>query len=153
LSVRCLVDTNVLVYLVDPRNPAKSRAAAELLIALASAHSAVTTPQNAVEFYSVVTRGRRGTRPLLSSPEAVAWISDWLVQADLIELTGQTTREALRAAYSYQMHIYDAQMWAAAKVHAIPILLTEDVQSRREIEGVRYVNPFAPSFKPAQIGL
>ncbi len=153
MSVRCLVDTNVLVYVVDPRNPAKSRAAAELLIALGAANSAVTTPQNAVEFYSVVTRARRGTRPLLTSLEAVTWINDWLVQADLVELTVETTREALRAADSYQMHIYDAQMWAAAKVHAIPVLLTEDAQSRREIEGVRYVNPFAPSFEPSQIGL
>ena len=51
------------------------------------------------------------------------------------------------------MRIYDAHIWAAAQAHGIDTILTADTPGRPSIEEVRYVNPFAPSFKLTRIGL
>lgn len=43
----------------------------------------------------------------------------------------------------------DAQIWAAARLAGITIVLTEDFNSGAVIEGVRFVNPFTPEFELA----
>jgi predicted nucleic acid-binding protein len=110
-----------------------------------------TTPQVVNEFYSSTTRPR-APEPLLTPPEAVAWIEAWLENAHWLDMTQHTSREALRAAFEFQMHIYDAQIWAVARIHNLAVL-SEDAQSRPVIEGVVYVNPFAPSFKFSDLDL
>jgi predicted nucleic acid-binding protein len=44
-----------------------------------------------------------------------------------------------------EMAIYDAQIWAAARLHQIPVLFSEDFNPG-VYGGVRVVNPFAPAF-------
>jgi predicted nucleic acid-binding protein len=46
----------------------------------------------------------------------------------------------------YQLHYYDALLWATAALKGIENILTEDGQHDRIIEGVRYLNPFHPDF-------
>lgn len=152
MSDRCLVDTNVLVYSIDVASIRKSRIARQVLSALVLARRAVTTPQAIAEFYSSATRpkGRRGK--LLDPAGAALWIGAWLEDAEFVDLTRAISRDAVRAAALYQMNIYDAQMWAVARTYRIPFLITEDMQSQPEIEGVRYVNPFSGSFQLADIG-
>ena len=41
------------------------------------------------------------------------------------------------------MAYYDAQMWAIARLHQIPNLLTEDMDSGAIIDGVMFLNPFS----------
>ena len=60
--------------------------------------------------------------------------------------TPDVVRDALRGAVQYRMNLYDAQMWAVARVYSVPFFLTEDFQPQPVIEGVRYVNPFDESF-------
>ncbi len=153
MSDRCLVDTNVLVYSVDVASIRKSRIARQVLTALVLARRAVTTPQAIAEFYSGVTRPIRQRGKLLDAAGAAAWIGAWLDDAEFLDLTRAISRDAIRAAALYQMNIYDAQMWAVARTYRIPILVTEDMQSQPEIEGVHYVNPFSDSFQLADLGL
>jgi hypothetical protein len=49
------------------------------------------------------------------------------------------------------MRIYDAQIWAVARVNGVRHILTEDVPGRAEIEGVRYHNPFSSRFRMADL--
>ncbi len=153
MSDRCLVDTNVLVHSVDVASVHKSRIARSVLARLFLARRAVTTPQVIAEFQSNTTRPKGRPMPLLSVTEAAAWLHAWLEGVEFVDLTRTISIEALRAASTYRMNIYDAQMWAVARTCDIPILLTEDLQSQAEIEGVRYVNPFSDSFELADIGL
>ena len=37
-------------------------------------------------------------------------------------------------------------MWAAARTAGAAVLLTEDFQDGQEVEGVRFVDPFAEGF-------
>jgi predicted nucleic acid-binding protein len=55
--------------------------------------------------------------------------------------------EAARGARDYQMHFWDAQIWATARLNQITYILSEDFNTGSVIEGVRFVNPFAPDFQ------
>ncbi len=69
--VAALVDTNVLVYRVDPRDPGKQNRAQALLEELVASDQCRIPHQALVEFYAVTTRSLRGVgRPLLESAEA-----------------------------------------------------------------------------------
>src|SRR5690242_17662199 len=71
MTVGSLVDTDVLVYRVDPRFPAKQTRAQDLLEQLVATDEARVPHQALVEFYAVVTRSLRDLgRPLLESSEA-----------------------------------------------------------------------------------
>jgi predicted nucleic acid-binding protein len=43
---------------------------------------------------------------------------------------------------TYQFSYWDAQIWAAARLNQVPVVLTEDLPGQQYIEGVRYKNPF-----------
>ena len=147
-----LIDTNVLVYAVDRQERAKSRHASEVLEAIAKLRAGVINSQIVTEFYAVTTK-RRPVGSTLDAATAARWVNRWLAMFDFRVITEMISREAVRGAKDHQMNIYDAQIWAAAKLGDIGVVLTEDMQSSDLLEGVRYVDPFAANFKLAQIGL
>ncbi len=150
---RFLVDTNVLVYASDPDEGDKNLAAIDLLGRLAIQRAGEISTQVAVEYYDLVTRSRRG-RPALRRPQdAHREVEDLLLTFECAPLTSAIMMDAMRLARLHQMRIFDAQILATARAEGIATILTEDLQSARVIEGVRYVDPFAPAFRPALIGL
>lgn len=42
---------------------------------------------------------------------------------------------------------HDAQLWATAKLNQIPVIFSEDFNSGATLEGARFVNPFASTFR------
>lgn len=52
--------------------------------------------------------------------------------------------EAVRGVIEHNFSYWDAQIWATARLNQIPIVLSEDFSHRRLVEGVRFINPFAP---------
>jgi predicted nucleic acid-binding protein len=52
----------------------------------------------------------------------------------------------------YQFSFWDAQIWAAARLNHIPVVLSEDFNSGAVIEGVRFVDPFEQDFELAALG-
>ncbi|SFG55680.1 PIN domain-containing protein [Sporolactobacillus nakayamae] len=55
----------------------------------------------------------------------------------VLPLRYEDVLKAMQAVNHYQMHYWDAQIWAVAQANGVPSLLTED----GPIEGVTYVNP------------
>ena len=49
------------------------------------------------------------------------------------------------------MSYWDAQLWATARLNQVDLVLSEDFQDGRVLHGVRFVNPFAPSFDLAAL--
>jgi predicted nucleic acid-binding protein len=47
------------------------------------------------------------------------------------------------------LSFWDAQIWAAARLHRIPVVLSEDFNPGAVIEGVRFVDPFGEDFELA----
>jgi len=62
-------------------------------------------------------------------------------------VSGLIILEAARGVETYQLSFWDAQIWASARLNQIPIIFSEDFNVGASIEGVRFVNPFAPGFQ------
>jgi predicted nucleic acid-binding protein len=124
----------------------------DLLERLTSSDAAAVSTQIMTEFYDAVVRPGRRTAPLMTAAQAAGWVDRILESMACLDITAPIVREAVRATTTHQMRIFDALIWATAKLSSIPVIVSEDVP-RRQIEGVHYLNPFAPDFSLARIGL
>jgi predicted nucleic acid-binding protein len=138
-----LVDTNVLVYPHDPRDLDKQERARRTLDTLVRGEQAVVSVQCLTEFF----RSVRWRLPEPLNPgTALAQVDRISESCRVLNLTLSIVIEACRASNNYQMSIWDALIWAAAKVNQIPFVLTEDADHGRSLEGVQYLNPFHDDF-------
>jgi len=137
------VDTNVLVYAYDLGETKKRQRSVELLKHLTRTRSGAISAQVLAEFYVGVTRK---IAPPLSPIEAEQQIGFWLQAWPVVNITGFIVLEAVRGVRQHQMSFWDAQIWAAAKLNQVPIILSEDFNSGAVVEGTRFVNPFAEAF-------
>ena len=140
-----LVDTNVLVYRFDPRQPDKQRRATALLRHGIETESLLLCHQALVEFVAAVTRPLGSGRPLLTMAEAVRETEELCEQFTVLLPDELVLLTALRGAAAYQLAWFDAHMWAYAERYGIPEILSEDFQHGRRYGGVRVVNPFLPA--------
>jgi len=138
-----LIDTNVLIYPYDAGEPEKASRATAVLEGLYAAGKGALSAQVLSEFFAAVTRPRRS---LLTIEEAARQL-DALTRAwPVFELTAMIVNEAARGVRQHGLSFWDAQIWASARLNQAPAVFTEDFQDGRSVEGVRFVNPFHPSF-------
>ena len=136
MSARSFFDSNVLVYADDKAAPAKQRRALELVAEHRRAGTGVVSLQVLQEYFVTVTRKlgvdahivRRKVELLAEFDVAAPDVADILAAIDLHRLHG----------FSF----WDALVLRAAKQSGCSVLLSEDFQQSREIDGVRVVNPF-----------
>jgi len=137
MSARSFFDTNVLVYADDKdAPPAKQRCAVELVAEHRRAGTGVVSLQVLQEYFVTVTRklhldaavARRKVELLAEFDVATPDLTDVLAAIDLHRLHG----------FSF----WDALVLRAAKQSGCTVLLSEDLQDKREVDGVRIVNPF-----------
>jgi len=138
MAVRSFLDTNVLVYADDSATPAKQQRAIELVAEHRRTRTGVVSLQVLQEYFVTVTRklsldariARRKVELLSELDVAAPDLSDILAAIDLHRL--------------HTINFWDALIVRAAKQTGCSVLLSEDMQGHREIEGVRIVNPFLP---------
>jgi predicted nucleic acid-binding protein len=65
----------------------------------------------------------------------------------VLALTPAVVLEACRGCERHSLSIWDALIWAVAKLNQVPYVLTEDAEHDRFLEGVRFLNPFSPLFE------
>lgn len=135
----CLIDTNVLIYSLDPRDLVKQEYARELLGMLEAKGVGVVSTQILGEFYTVATRK---LAPVLSAEDALDCVARYLVLWRVLAVTPAVIVEAIRGVREHQMSYWDAQIWAVARIHSIPAVLSEDFSHNSTVGGVRFVNPF-----------
>jgi len=140
--VAALVDTNILVYRVDPRFPLKQAQATELLRQGIADRSLVLPYQALVEFVAATTRPISGQASLLTKAEAHREVEDLLAQFEIIYPTENTLRTALRGAALYQMSWFDSLIWAYADERGLDPLWSEDFEDGRLYGRVKVRNPF-----------
>lgn len=145
-----LIDTNVFVYAHDRRDKDKQTRAVEVVESLAAFGAAVVSTQVLAECYTAVTSR---IPDHLSPREAQELIEGLILAARPVNVTPFVVREAISGAVRLQLHYWDAQLWATAKLNGIDTILTEDFEDGRVLEGVRFVDPFAEGFSMAQLGL
>ena len=136
MTARSFLDTNVLVYTDDKATPAKQRIALDLVAAHRRASTGVISLQVLQEYFVTITRklhvdpqiARRKVELLAEFDVAAPDVADILAAIDLQRLHG----------FSF----WDALVLRSAKQAGCTVLLSEDMQDTREIDGVRIVNPF-----------
>lgn len=133
---RALVDTNILVYAQDWDERVKRAAAIELIDRLTSVSEFVVSVQCLNEFAAV------GLRRGWSIAEVGAAVETWSALAEVLPITKTATTQALAAVERHGLAFWDAVIWATAREAGIVVILSEDFQSGRQVEGIRFVNPF-----------
>jgi predicted nucleic acid-binding protein len=143
-----LIDTNVLVYIYDPRDHPKQDRAIEAFDRLVAANSAVLSVQCMTEFFSSVTRLPQP----MTAAEALSRITRLAEVCTVLNLTPEAVLAGCDAAARHKVSLWDALIWAVARLNGVPYILTEDSEHGREIEGVRYINPFTHPFDLDALG-
>jgi predicted nucleic acid-binding protein len=140
-SPRALVDTNVVVYAYDLDDPKKHAIARDLIEQLSNQGRLVFSTQVFNEFCSVMMSPKRKTR---FAPDQLAVIVRELeATGEVVPIIPTLTLRALDAMPRHGLSFWDALIWSAAVEKRVAIIYTEDFQDGREVEGVRFVNPFS----------
>lgn len=135
------IDTNILLYAVDSAgDPEKHRRAVDLMDRLGAAGCGVLPLQTLTEFYSVAVRKYR------TSPEqASRYVDVWNGVFPIREAVFADVVDAMRVHRDHGVQFWDGMIWSVVRRAGGRVLFSEDLQDGRELEGVRFVNPFAPA--------
>jgi len=136
MPARSFFDTNVLVYADDKAAPAKQRRAVELVAEHRRARTGVVSLQVLQEYFVTITSklhldarvARRKVELVAEFDVATPDVGDVLAAIDLHRLQG--------------ISFWDALILRSAQQAGCAVLLTEDMQHGREMDGVKVVNPF-----------
>ena len=144
-----MVDTNLLVYSLDRREPEKRDRAREVLRRVSGAGTAALPAQVLSEFSNTCLR-KLEPRP---DPETIRREVERLLLAfPVLPLTGPVVLEALRGVREHLLSYYDAQIWAVARLGQVPVILSEDFNPGAVLDGVSFVDPLDPAFNLAELG-
>ena len=139
-----LVDTNLLVYRFDPRDPPKQAAAIRVLREGVTAQSLCVPHQAIVEFVSAVSRPVGvERRPLLAREDALREAESLLDPFEVRYPTEAVVRLAVRGALAYGLPWFDAHVWAYAEHYGLSEILSEGFSDGQLIGRVRIRNPFS----------
>jgi len=142
---RALLDTNVLVYAYDRSEPTKQQQALSLLKSARTLRLGTLSSQVLSEFYSVATRKiMMPLTPGEARERLQVYASSWPV----LPVTGPIVVEASRGVCERSLSFWDALLWATARLYQLPLILSEDFPTGSIVEGVTFVDPFAPNFRP-----
>lgn len=144
--VAILIDSNVLIYMFDGRDESKRQRAITTVLSLADRGEGRLSAQCLSEFFSVTTKGKPGTTQMLSIGLAAQQVEYLARTFETFPITSQVVLEAMRGVREFQLSFWDAQIWAAARLNQIPIVISEDFSPNSVLEGVRFTNPFATDF-------
>lgn len=138
MTARVFVDTNVLVYQLDPREPVKQIRARDWLDHLWAGRSGRISLQVLQEFYVTVTRKLDPGLDKETARKVVRALWTW----QPVAIDGRCFETAWDLQDRFHLSWWDALIAAAAKSAECTYLLTEDLQHGQDLDGLRIVNPF-----------
>jgi predicted nucleic acid-binding protein len=133
---RLTLDSNILFYTIDADAGELQEKAREIVRQAARADCFLSL-QTLSEFFASTTRKGK-----LTAAEASAHVEDLQTLFPIVAATPGSLRLAMRAVQQHSLSFWDAMQWAVAKQAGATLLLSEDLQHDRELEGVRFRNPF-----------
>ncbi len=149
MAARYVVDTNVLVYALDRREPDKRERAGEVLRRIGGAETAALPAQVLSEFANACLRK---LEPRPDSEVVRREVERLMLAFPVLPLTGPVVLEALRGVREHLLSYYDAQIWAAARLGQVGVVLSEDFNPGAVLDGVSFTNPLDPTFDLADLG-
>jgi predicted nucleic acid-binding protein len=137
MTVRRFVDTNLLLYADDPRDPRKQAIALQLVAGLIAAGTGVVSTQVLQEYYANAV-GKLGLEPHLARDGLERFALMTVVQVDVPLIL-----DAIDLHRAGSIAFWDALIVRAAAAAGCAELLSEDLPHGTRLAGVRVVNPFA----------
>ena len=134
--MRVTLDANVLVYAVQADDDRHD--AARAIVARAMTADCVQTLQSLAECFHALVRKRRLPADL-ARIEVEALSERLKVEA----AEPEDLDRAMWATIRHRLSFWDAMLWATAHRIGCRLLLTEDQHDGRNLDGVRFINPFA----------
>lgn len=129
------LDTNILVYVYDLRDPQKQVKAHELVRSIIHRRTGVISTQILQEFASVaLTKLRHSAETLIH--ELIL-----LESLEVVQVTPNLIRRGVELIERYKLHFWDAAILAAAEEAHCDQLYSEDFQDGTVYNTVRVVNP------------
>jgi predicted nucleic acid-binding protein len=136
-KINCFVDTNVLIYTVDPSAPEKRRRAVEWLTRMIRSHTLVLSPQSLNECYRAVT-DRRGLMPRADARRFIGALAPFCTAPAGF----MVSREAWRIQDAFALAWWDCLLLASASLAHCQIFLSEDMQHEQRVDGLTILDPF-----------
>ena len=136
MSAPVFVDSNVFLYAMDEADPKKQQAARNWRAELWKNRMGRISFQVLHEFYVNAVRKLPGARVEVRAEvrDLLAW-NPLTADAALLE-------QGWKIQDRYQLSYWDALIVAAAKTLSCGYLLTEDLQTGQNFDGVEVLNPF-----------
>jgi predicted nucleic acid-binding protein len=136
------VDTNILAYARDTRDPHKKAIALDWLSSLARTRTGRLSWQVLIEFHAVATHPKKLAMPAAAARADVLSLQHWQPIAPSADLC----RTAWGAQDRYGFSWWDSTIVAAAILANCKILLSEDLQHGQVVNGtLQIIDPFAPN--------
>jgi predicted nucleic acid-binding protein len=142
LAERVFIDTNVIVYADDLDAGAKRERAREVLHQVLIDCNGVVSTQVLQEFFVAATR------KLGVAPEIARRKVELLARLDVVTIEPSLILDAIDLYRLHAISFWDALVVQSAVASGCRRLLTEDLQSGRNIAGVQIENPFVSAGKP-----
>jgi len=133
------LDTNILVYPFDPRDPRKQRVALDTVKAARLSKQGCISHQVVQEFLNVVTRK---SAVVIDAAGVASYLGGVLMPLMQVVPNEALFRAALAVQARWQFGFYDSLIVTAALQAGCKRLLTEDMQHGQIIDGLRIENPF-----------
>ena len=137
MSAAEFLDTNILVYAYDVRDPRKQEIAQDLIHRALDGEIAASS-QVLGEFASTLLH--KLTPPV--KPADLATLLQTLESIYLVPLDRHVVLRAVKAHDQYGLHFYDGMIVATAERGGCQKIWSEDLNASQEYFGVRIENPF-----------
>ncbi|HEY1708003.1 MAG TPA: PIN domain-containing protein [Rhizomicrobium sp.] len=136
MAEKVTLDTNILIYTVDPRDPLRQTMALEIVKHAAATKAALTTISLG-EFFWAASRKFKLDKTYLRQQ-----LHDFAV---LFDTTGYDTTDLFRGAQESEagrFEFWDAVMLSAADRAGCTVCLSEDMHDGAKLGGITVRNPF-----------
>jgi predicted nucleic acid-binding protein len=139
MTGRVFIDSNVVVYANDGRDPAKQRKAAEIVAKLMKNGTGVISTQVLQEYASVALT------KLKQDDATVLRVLRLLETMTVVQSTPLLVRRAVELRRVYEIGFWDAGIIAAAEEADCDSIVSEDLNAGQYYGGIRAIDPFAPA--------
>ena len=137
MSVDSLLDTNVIIYLLDASHPGKHQRTEQLVQSGLRKRNCCISQQVIQETLNVAIQKLRFTRE-----DAERLLNQTLLPLCEIVPVAQLYRRSVDIRFRYQYGFHDALIIAAALEAGCKTLYSEDLQHGQKIERLTIENPF-----------
>ena len=131
------VDTNILLYALSTAT--KERKKAKIAVDILQAQDLALSVQVLQEFYVQSTRATKADR--IAHEQAALLIESYL-RFPVLDTTVALVHASLAAKERFGISYWDAAIIEAARALSCRTVLTEDLDDRRDYDGVKVENPF-----------